>query len=148
MTFGPKKQSDWSGREAFTAARSGSVSEIFFAISRPCPGSVKTSSRFSGAFSRPRNTSRRNASCPFSSNVLQIPAAEARETSRSVLSPPANTIIFMMISYLIYLLHLTVLLLCHRASGTNPHKLCVDIRDVLSHPRESLFLWYRCHGSP
>lgn len=139
MTFGPKKQSDWSGREAFTAARSGSVSEIFFAISRPCPGSVKTSSRFSGAFSRPRNTSRRNASCPFSSNVLQIPAAEARETSRSVLSQPANTIIFMMISYLIYLLHLTVLLLCHRASGTNPHKLCVDIRAVLSHPRESLF---------
>ena len=39
-------------------------------------------------------TSSRKASCPFSSRVLQMPALEDRDTSRSVLSPPANTIIF------------------------------------------------------
>ena len=94
MTFGPKKQSDWSGRDALTAARSGSSVLIFFTISRPWSGRVKTSSRFSGACSSPINTSRRNASCPFSSNVRQMPAAEESDTSRSVLRPPANTIIF------------------------------------------------------
>ena len=53
--------------------------------------------QFSGAFSNPMNTSRRNASCPFSTNVRQIPAAEESDTSRSVLKPPANTMIFIIL---------------------------------------------------
>lgn len=49
-----QKQSDWSGRDAFTAARSGSSQLMFFAISRPWPGRVNTSSKCSGACSSPK----------------------------------------------------------------------------------------------
>ena len=44
------------------------------------------------------------ATCPLSNNVRQIPAAEARETSRSVLNPPASTIIFMILILLYMIL--------------------------------------------
>ena len=64
MTFGPKKQSDWSSRDALIAARSGSVVLIPSAISKPAFGRVNTSSNLSESYGNPKNTSNKKRLMP------------------------------------------------------------------------------------
>ena len=110
-TFGPKILFPPSFRSFRSSAMSGVFSVTFVISPQQLHCSVKrAASGFSVSY--PKYKSIRTTSCPFHFNALYTLFPEERETSRSVLVPPAKTTIFNSITskiishFLLYMTHL------------------------------------------